>query len=191
MLKKKENIWTFFCIALFPSAFIACENDLERVKLVTGRDRLPVEVSTGMTILYSDSGLVKVRIAAAEMHRFDSDSPYTELPKGVKVEFFGPDLTITSTLTSRYAIRKDRDQITEARTDVVVINQKGEKLNTEHLVWDEQKARIYSNEFVKITTPDKIIYGDGFEADQSFTNYKIYKIKGTINIDANEHATNP
>lgn len=191
MLKKKVNIWTFFFIALFPLAFIACENDLEKVKLVTGRERLPVEVSTGMTILYSDSALVKVRITAPEIHRFDSDSPYTELPKGVKVEFFGPDLTITSTLTSRYAVRKDREQITEARNDVVFINLKGEKLNTEYLVWDEQKARIFSNEFVKITTPDKIIYGDGFEADQSFTNYKIYKIKGTITIDADEHSANP
>jgi hypothetical protein len=64
----------------------------------------------------------------------------------------------------------------------VVINEKGDKLNTEHLMWDKKKRMIYSNAFVKITTADEVIYGDGLEANESFTKYKITKIKGTINL---------
>ena len=36
--------------------------------------------------------------------------------------------------------------------------------------------------FVKITTADEIIFGDGFESNQDFTKYKIFKIRGTISL---------
>lgn len=76
----------------------------------------------------------------------------------------------------------------EARKNVSVINQKGERLNTEHLVWDERSEKLTSDEFVKITTKDEIIFGNGFEANQDFTKYKIFNIKGTISINNEIHA---
>jgi hypothetical protein len=36
------------------------------------------------------------------------------------------------------------------------------------------------NSFVKITRPDEVIMGEGFEADETFTRWKIKKIQGTI-----------
>ena len=75
----------------------------------------------------------------------------------------------------------------EARKNVVVVNQKGDRLNTEHLIWDEKKQKLISDEFVKITTKDQIIYGDGFEANEDFTKYKIFKTRGTIPINTSTH----
>ena len=69
-----------------------------------------------------------------------------------------------------------------AKNDVVVVNQKGEQLNTEKLLWDENTGKIYSDEFVKITTPDEIIMGKGFEANQDFSKYKIFKVTGNITV---------
>ena len=69
-----------------------------------------------------------------------------------------------------------------ARKNVVVVNEKGEQLNTENLVWDEKSEKLLSNEFVKITSKDEIIYGTGFEANQNFSKYKIFNIKGTISL---------
>ena len=45
----------------------------------------------------------------------------------------------------------------EARKNVVVVNEKGETLNTEHLIWDERSEKLKSDEFVKITRKDEII----------------------------------
>ena len=70
----------------------------------------------------------------------------------------------------------------EAKDDVVVVNDKGEVLNTEHLIWLKDSAKIYTEEFVKFTTEDEIIMGDGMEANQDFTKWKIYNITGIINI---------
>ena len=64
-----------------------------------------------------------------------------------------------------------------------MINELGEKLNTEHLIWLQEEERIYSEVFVKITTEDEIIMGDGFESNESFTNFKITHITGTILVE--------
>ena len=177
----------FFILALLSGVFPGCENDIEKVSIITDKQALPVETSTGLEILYSDSAMVKVKITTPKLERFDGESPVTELPDGVFVEFFDQNMNVSSTLKSDYAIRKDDEQIMEARSNVVVINERGEQLNTEHLVWNEITSKIYSDEFVKITTSDKIIFGNGFEANQDFTNYKIFKIKGTISINKDEH----
>jgi len=50
------------------------------------------------------------------------------------------------------------------------------------LIWLQDSSKIYTDEFVKITTADEIIMGEGMEANQDFTKWKIHKIKGIINI---------
>lgn len=71
----------------------------------------------------------------------------------------------------------------EAKDNVVVINDKGERLNTEHLVWDKKTGKITSDVFVEITTENEVIMGEGLVSNQSFTEYKILKTRGIINID--------
>lgn len=180
-----------FCLALLSIASIGCENDIEKVKLVTGKDRIPVEHATGLNIVYSDSSVMKVRVVAKLMNRYQGDDPYTEMPEGVKVEFFDKDLRPSTTMTAKRAVKREKSQQMEAFGNVEVVNAKGEKLNTEHLLWNEITKKISSDEFVKITTSDKIIYGKGFESNQDFTSYRIFKITGTINISRNENTPNP
>ena len=190
-LSSKAGFSLIFILALFTSGFWGCENNIETVKLVTDNQQLPVETSSKLEILYSDSAKAKVRVTAPRLNRFDNPELVIELPEGVKVEFFDSENNVSSTLTARFALRRENEGIMEARNDVVVINSKSEKLNTEHLIWNEKTAKIYSDEFVKITTKDKIIMGDGFESDPEFINYKIFKIKGTISLHQDEHTKNP
>lgn len=168
-----------------------CENDIDKIKLVTSKENLPVESATNLEIIYSDSAKIKARIVTPELNRYIGNKNYIELPKGVKLEFFDETRAITSTITADYAIRKEQEMIVEARKNVVVVNEKKEKLNTEQLVWNERTKKIYSEAFVKITTSDEIIYGNGFEADQDFSRYKIKNIKGTISIKKSAYAPNP
>ncbi len=189
--QKKAGFPGFFLLFLYTCVLAGCENDLEKVSLVTGKQVLPVETSEGLTILYSDSSRVKVKITTPKLVRFDTENPVTELPQGMLVEFYDINMNVNSTLKAKYALRKDLENIMEAKNDVVVVNAKGEKLTTEHLIWNEKTSKISSDEFVTITTDDKIIYGNGFEANQDFTSYKIFNIKGTIIINKDERAQNP
>lgn len=164
----------------------ACENDIATVNLITSKTELPIESGSEVEIIYSDSAKIKMKLTSPVIDRYTGKNPYIEFPKGVIVEFYDKDMNVKSRLTSKYAIRRENEKTMEAKQDVVVVNEKGEMLNTEHLIWDEQKDLISTEEFVKITTRDEILFGNGLESNQEFTKYKIKNIKGTINLHDNE-----
>lgn len=171
--------YLFACVFILPS----CENDEKEVALVTKKEIFPVETAQKVEVLYSDSAIVKVKLTAPEMNRFEGVKPYIEMPKGVDLKFYDDTLQAISTLRANYAISREREDIMEARGNVVIVNQKGEKLNSEHLIWNKKTHKIYSDVFARITTKNEIIYGNGFEANEDFSTYKINQVKGIININ--------
>jgi hypothetical protein len=70
-----------------------------------------------------------------------------------------------------------------AKNDVILVNVKGDTLRTEELFWDETEQKIYSNQSVRITTPDELILGKGFESNLDFTRYKIHQISGVMSLN--------
>lgn len=179
VLKFFSNTFLFLSFLLF----VSCENDIKTVQSLTVSENGPSETIKGGEILYSDSAKLLVKITSPQIDRFQGKKNYLEMPIGVKVEFYDKDKKVKTKLTANYAIRYEDQGKMEAKNDVVVINEKGEKLNTEHLIWDERKQLIYTEDFVKITTADEVILGDGLEANSDFSQYKIKNIKGTININ--------
>ncbi|CAN5652721.1 hypothetical protein BH11BAC1_BH11BAC1_01570 [soil metagenome] len=188
MFAKKTVAILFLSTAII---FTSCENDIEKVKLLSEHSVAPDESASVIRILYSDSAKVQVEILAKELNHYETENPYIEMPKGLTANFFDDSMHVKSKLTADYGIRYEREQKMEVRKNVVVVNEKGETLNTEHLIWDERTEKLKSDEFVKITTKGEIIMGTGFEANQDFSRYKIFNIKGTIPINQNNHAPNP
>jgi LPS export ABC transporter protein LptC len=180
--------FTFKYLQIIPILLVfgilcSCENDMEEINALTKEDNSPLSVGKNVDLIYSEKGHVKIKIVAPLMEEFGvEENKYMEMTGGVKVVFYDSLLTIASTLTSNYAIHKVSKNIMEAKNDVVVVNDKGEILNTEHLIWIQDSSKIYTYEFVKITTEDEIILGDGMEANQDFTDWKIFNITGEINV---------
>lgn len=188
MINKIRKI--FFLRIIFPviitCILYSCENDIKTINTIGSKDYLPVEVAKDVETIYSDSGQVVVKVEAPQLDRYEGEKPYVEMTKGVSVFFYDSAMNVKSKLTAKYAISYEKEKIMEAKNDVVVINEKQEQLNTEHLVWDQTKATIYSDKFVKINTGKEILWGDGLDADERFDKWKIKKPKGSITIDEEE-----
>lgn len=182
IIYNKVKYIILICLTFF--VLCACENDIEKVKIITGKKAIPAENGKDVEILYSDSAKIKARLLARELNRFSEKQPYIEMPKGIKLYFYDSNQKVNSTLTSQYAkvLQYPDNNIMEAKRKVVVVNEKNETLRTEHLVWNQKEETIISDAFVTITTKDEIIMGEGLESNQSFTKYKIKKMKGTINL---------
>ncbi len=173
-----------FSVLLLWQILISCETDLEVIKSFPEDEHMPSQSMVNAKIQYTDSARLQLRLTAPEIHNYSqSTEKYTEFPRGILAEFFDRQGNIESHLSSNYAIYNTDKNLWEARDSVVVINKDGEILNTEQLFWDEEKKIIYSSSFVKITRPNEVIMGEGFEADQTFNRWKIKKIQGTIYID--------
>ncbi len=162
--------------------FFACENDTAEIAKYDLTDSFPDQSAKEVEILYSTKGNVAFQLNAPVLNQYSGEEPYNEMPDGVHVQIFDSLLNVTSDLTSNYAIQKANAGIMEAKGKVVVINEKGEKLETEHLVWDQKTEKITSDVFVTITTEYQTLMGDGLIANQDFTDYRILKPHGTLNV---------
>jgi LPS export ABC transporter protein LptC len=171
------------------SFLISCENDIERINLLTHTSNYPDLSGKKVEMIYSDSGRVRMQLTADEIRRFArTETPFTEFPKGLYIRFFDDTLGTSADLTAGYAIYYNKSRIWEARGNVTARNyRKGEVLNSEELFWDENKEIIYSNIFTRIENKDGTFYGEnGFEADQTLTRWKLKGSRGTVRFKENE-----
>ncbi|HOY30720.1 MAG TPA: LPS export ABC transporter periplasmic protein LptC [Bacteroidales bacterium] len=182
VLLKNLIVFSFVALLTAPS----CKNKIEDVNALVYSDTSPVETGKTIEIVYSDSAEIQAIIKSPFYKRYAGKDPYLEMPQGLNATFYDSSMQVKTHLTSKYAIKYDKKNIMEVKNDVVVVNEKGEKLNTEHLIWDEKTRRIYTDVFVKITTPDKVFYGDGLDADDSFLKWVIKKPRGTFYINTDD-----
>ena len=173
-----------FLICIF--SLSSCKNSLEEARLVTSRANVNIEKGKDVQINYSDDGVVRIQASGHTVTRYNTSKPYLEFSDGMKLLFFNTEHKVESTLTAKYATAIENSHSMTSRDSVVVINHKGELLNTDELIWDEDKKIIYSNSFVKISTADEIIYGNGMTANENFTDYTIKHITGKIKVKTSE-----
>ena len=176
-----------FCLFLLSS----CENDIAVVNTITAESEknLPIISDKNVQTLYSDSARVRAKLTAAVLNQYAGKKAYRELPKGMEIVFYVEKGNEQTKLTADYGIGFDNGngvEHMEAKRNVVVINQKGDTLHTEHLIWNAVTQKIYTNEFVKINTKDEIIWGDGLTANQDFSEYTIKNVKGEVGVKDEE-----
>lgn len=180
---------------LLPAALIillsslpSCVNNMEEVRALTEHDSLPAEIARNIEVIYSDSGMIQAMLTSPYMEHHEDEEPHTLFPEGIFVVFYDSMMNVRSDLRANHAISYDKTSVMEARGDVEVNNyRRQEKINTEHMVWDQKSHKISSDVFVKITTPDKVLYGDeGFEADEWLNSWVIKKPRGTFEVEGDE-----
>ena len=178
----KIFISSIVTVILFTMLF-SCANEMKTINDLPIKDTFPNEQARDITLYFSDSGIVQAKLTAPLMKRFSDENKHILLPEGLYVIFYDSVGKMESTLKGDYAIRYEEIRKTEIKYDVIVLTADSKELYTDHLIWDEMKNMIYSDEFVKIVSPDKIIWGDGFESDEKMEQYRILRPKGEILVD--------
>ncbi len=158
-----------------------CKNDIAKVNNISAIDKHPDEQAKNITVIYSDSGIINFMLSSELMNKYLNTDPYTDFPKGLKLTSLDKNGMLKTTLTANYAISYEARKSMEARGKVVIINhQNHETIETEHIVWDQLRKTIYSDVFVKRTNPTGVMYGDGFDADETFSKYTIRNPRATF-----------
>lgn len=166
----------------------SCENDIEKVKNLSNSEDLPAITAQGYEVLISDSTVIKQKLQTPEMIvHGNQKEPYTEFPQGVAITQYDAHMNVISYITSQYAKYFDADERWEAKNNVIAVNQNGDTLKTEFLIWDKKKEKIYSDQFVKIIQKDQITTGTSFESNQDFTEYYFKNLKGQMYVDVQEN----
>jgi LPS export ABC transporter protein LptC len=173
---------------VFLVLFMACENEIAKIKVYSSTENLPSVTAEGYEMLFSDSTVTRYKLKTPELitHDKDEKEPYYEFPRGVLIQEYDAKMNITSSITAQYAKNFISDNRWEAKNNVIAVNQKGDSLKTEFLVWDTRKQKIYSDQFVTIIQKDQTFMGTGFESNQDFTQYSFKNLKGHIYFNVNK-----
>jgi LPS export ABC transporter protein LptC len=168
----------FLCLA-------SCKNDPKDIDALVNKTAAQEDKAFDVTILYSENGKLKARLFTKEFVRNEvAKPPFVDMKKKLFVEFFDDStMEVTSTLNAKYARYYEQQENVLIRDSIVVVNKKGERLNTEELVWNQKLRKFYTEKFVRITTPTQVMYGDGLEANEDFSWYQIKNPKGIVKVD--------
>ena len=165
----------------------SCENSLDKVKEFIDTDTINGVLAYNVVFTRSDSGFVQARLTAPVMHSMEGDSTILEFPKGFVAYIYGKRGKPTSKISGNYGIRYDDKELMYAKDSVVVENlESKETLFTETLYWNQNTKKIYTRNSVRITSPDKVVYGDSLNANEDFSQRVIHGMRATLEIDDEE-----
>lgn len=141
----------------------------------------PVREAEDVEHYYAENGIIKVKMIAEQL--FELQNGDRQFPKGLYLEFYDENGKIESTLRANEAFFIKEDELWRGVGNVEVVNtQKREQLNTEELYWKPKDKRIYTDKFVTIRMQSDVIYGEGLEAAQDMSSYRILKPSGTLEV---------
>lgn len=140
-----------------------------------------VEIENAVTF-YSDSAKVKMRMEAPLQLEFGSGD--REFPDGLFLQFYDEEGNPTSTLRADYCYYTRKEDLYKATGNVVIQKMEtNDRLDTEELYWDQKKEEVFTDKFVRIEKDGELHIGDGLEAKQDFSYWKILNSKGTITLN--------
>lgn len=166
-------IFVLFFIALF-----SCDDSGTKEILIYDG---PAREAENVEHFYTEDGRLKVKMLADQM--FEKQNGDREFPKGLYLEFYDEFGKLESTLRANQASFNKEEELWRGVGNVEVLNiKKSEQLNTEELFWNPKDKRIFTDKFVTIRMQSDVIYGEGLEAAQDMSSYRILRPTGNLQV---------
>jgi LPS export ABC transporter protein LptC len=161
---------------------LACKNDLDNVAAVEVPKAAPDRITEQADYLFTDSGQVRNRLRAGRIAEWAMEPQRTELSEGLELVFFDSLGREASTLTARRGTILPKEKRMEVNEQVVVVNAKGERMETEQLIWLQDSAKVVTDKAVRVERDGSIIHGMGLDANEDFSRYTVRRITGILHM---------
>ncbi len=158
--------------------FSSCKDDNDNlVPIEYDPEVVPTLTTHNVSTLISDSGVTRYKIIADVWKVFDkAKEPYWYFPEGIYVERFTPDFNVEATIKADTAWYFNEKNLWRAKNNVFVENMQGDQFESDELFWDQKNGRVFSDNYIEIRRGNNTqIKGYGFESNQQFTDYKIFR----------------
>lgn len=178
-----HRIIPLFSLYIIISIATACTTrQQDTAPSVNPNDSLAFMTSRGISSLVSDSGVLRYKIVAEQWDIFNTTQPATwKFMQGLLMQRFGEDKHVDLYVQADTAYFH-RQNLWELRGRVEVRNIQGTVFRTNELFYDLQKHEFWSNQFMRITTPDRELQGTTFRSDEQMTNYFVSNSAGHVPV---------
>jgi LPS export ABC transporter protein LptC len=170
----------FLAFGLLSVSFLAsCEEEVDTSMLEAYMG--PISEAYDIDLYHSDSAIVRTHLKARKQVEFESGD--FEFPEGIEIVFFDIEGNVTTTMSADKGFYIKKDNLYRGEGNVKVKNlEKDQSLASEELFWDPNAKKIYTEKFVTVQERETIFNGTGMEADENFTDYKLFKITNSRTI---------
>lgn len=139
----------------------------------------PTMLTRDVETLISDSGIMRYRIVTPIWYVYDEvDEPYWRFPEGLNLDKYDNFFRREANVRADSALYLKNKQLWRLDGNVSITNVMGEKFLTNQLFWDQRMKKIYSDSFIHIERPDKVLEGYGFDSNEQLTRYTVRNVSG-------------
>lgn len=142
-------------------------------------EKTPTMLTRNVETLISDSGITRYRITSPIWYVYDEiELPYWRFPRGLYLEKFNPLFQKEATIRCDSAIYFKNEQLWRLDGNVDISNTAGDKFLTNQLFWSQRDHSVYSDSFIHIEQPNRVLEGYGFTSNEQMTKYQIRRVQG-------------
>lgn len=185
-MKSGKNYTSYKIIAyLFSCAIFfiltSCEEDLTKAGGSQNKN-FPNQVINNADIIQRDSGFVTLKAKAPIIEKYELiDSPYTVAKRGIDIQFFDKkNPKVPGTIKANYARIFEYKKFYEAKGNVRITTNEGDRFAMQSVYWDQRKNSIYTKDTVYVTRKDgsTLVGAHGMRAKDDFSEYVFYQNSG-------------
>ncbi len=144
---------------------------------------MPSMSTVNVSTLISDSGITQYKIVSPLWNVYDEvDTPYWIFPKGIFLQKFDRNFNVIASVAADSAKFFRMLNLWKLDGNVELRKEPGELFLTQQLFWDQRRNRLYSDSFIHIETPERMLEGHGFESNDRLTQYTIRRPTGIFPV---------
>ncbi len=189
-MRRRGSYWRFSGVAMALAVamvmlFSGCKED-GKLGIASKIDakKMPSMSTVNVSTLISDSGITQYKIVSPLWNVYDEvDTPYWNFPKGIYLQKFDRQFNVIASVAADSAKFFRLQNLWKLDGNVELKKEPGELFLTQQLFWDQRRNRLYSDSFIHIETPDRMLEGHGFESNDRLTKYSIRRPTGIFPVD--------
>lgn len=179
--------WSGIAVSLGMAISVALSGCKEDGKLgVASRidpKKMPTMSTVNVATLISDSGITQYKIVSPLWNVYDEvDTPYWSFPKGIYLQKYDRKFNVIASVAADSAKFFRLQNLWRLDGNVELHKEPGELFLTQQLFWDQRKNKLYSDSFIHIETPERMLEGHGFESNDRLTKYSIRRPTGIFPV---------
>lgn len=182
------------CIACVFALFMqSCNNEISEIRAITDPNQMPLQTTEDATYFFTENGKPNTKLSAHKLEQFEGTEADAIIASGgFKMTLYDNQSKEKAWIDGKDGKYFEEEKKLVAWNGVTLTNVKGEKMETEELIYLEDSARIYTDKTVVITTANgSIIRGRGMVSNDSFTKYKILQPNGDLIINSKKDTVTP
>ena len=172
MKKFSNRIGQVAITLVVATVFFSCSGKLKQAESLN-LEETPRQTVDNVFAVQSEDGLLKMRLEAPLLERYEKDTVSIELfPEGFALFAYNGEglleTTIVSDKAAHYTYKATNGELWEVTGGVVIQNViEQETMETDTLYWDRMAGKIYTDSYIRMYSRDGFMQGYGMTSDQN------------------------